>query len=442
MFKSKISVLALIASIAFGQTGCIKEYNDPSNLLVDQVSSSIDGLIGVCNGMQGRYSVGRQSPLYQAFNVSGLVTNELKVFNLGNTDEVNLNAGAISVTADNSALGQLWAQSFLIIREANLIIDNIKVVPADATTKGVVQAYGHVYKALAIGTLATFFEQMPVTIGSNQPFVTREVALKECVTLLEQAETVLASAGTIPASLTSRLTTSTGFDLKNTIVALQARYNLMLKDYTKALAAANKVSLTVKSAFRFDAVNVNPIFFVSYSNSNVVGPIDRRLGLPTALIPDTTDRRLPFYVNVAITDPRINIGLGFYRTNTTDIPVYLPGEMLLIKAECLAQTDVTAAIAELNKVIKKKAAEDVWGIGADIAAGYTGAATKEAVLTQIYRQRCIELFNSGLRLEDSRRLGRPGPDQPANVRERGRNFLPYPQTERDNNTATPADPAI
>jgi starch-binding outer membrane protein, SusD/RagB family len=81
-------------------------------------------------------------------------------------------------------------------------------------------------------------------------------------------------------------------------------------------------------------------------------------------------------------------------------------------------------------------------VGADLAAGYTGAATKDAVLAEIYRQRCIELCNSGMRLEDSRRLGRPGPDQAAGVRERNRNFFPYPQTERDNNTSTPTDPAL
>ena len=136
----------------------------------------------------------------------------------------------------------------------------------------------------------------------------------------------------------------------------------------------------------------------------------------------------------------VNLGFGFFRSNTTEIPVYLPGEIRLIKAECLAQTDPGAAITELNGVIKKKATEDPWGIGADIAAGYTGLATKDAVLTEIYRQRCIELFNLGLRLDDSRRLGRPGPDQAAGVRERTRNFYPYPQSERDNNTQIPADP--
>jgi starch-binding outer membrane protein, SusD/RagB family len=214
----------------------------------------------------------------------------------------------------------------------------------------------------------------------------------------------------------------------------------LLKDYTKALAAANKVDLKVKSGFRFDAVNTNPIFFNSFSNRNVLEPVNKALGLPAALAPDTLDKRLAFYINPAAST-LINLGFGFARTTTSEIPVYLPGEIRLIKAECLAQSDIGAAITELNGVIKKKAADDAYGVGADIAAGYTGAATKDAVLVEIYRQRCIELAFSGLRFEDSRRLGRPGPDAPIATRERSRNFIPYPQSERDNNKATPTDPA-
>ena len=214
----------------------------------------------------------------------------------------------------------------------------------------------------------------------------------------------------------------------------------MLKDYPKALAAANKVDLTKKSGFRYDAVNTNPIFFVSYSNRNVLEPTNKVFGLPTTLAPDALDKRIDFYMNPAASTS-VNLGFGFSRNNTSEIPVYLPGEMRLIKAESLAQTDVAAAIAELNGVIKKKPADDAYGVGADIATGYTGAATKDAVLVEIYRQRSIELAYSGLRFEDSRRLGRPGPEVPLASRERGRNYMPYPQTERDNNTSTPADPA-
>jgi hypothetical protein len=53
----------------------------------------------------------------------------------------------------------------------------------------------------------------------------------------------------------------------------------------------------------------------------------------------------------------------------------------------------------------------------------------------IYKHRSIELFMSGLRLEDMRRFARP-------LTERKRNFFPYPFRERDNNTNTPADPVF
>jgi len=57
------------------------------------------------------------------------------------------------------------------------------------------------------------------------------------------------------------------------------------------------------------------------------------------------------------------------------------------------------------------------------------------LLDEIYRQRSIELFMSGLKLEDMRRFNRPNS-------ERKRNLMPYPLRERDNNPNTPPDPAF
>ena len=436
MNKVKYILFGLVISMALTQMSCTtKEYTDPTAISDKQVISNVDGLLGLCNGLQSRYTVGRQSPIYQGFSASGLLTGEQKLLNLGNTDEGFLLTGGASVTASNTITTGLWTQSFLMLNEANLLLNNINVA-TNPNTQAVLLSYGSMYKALAIGTLATYFEKMPITIGKNQPFVSREDALRQAVILLENAEKSISGA-TIPTDVAAKLVA--GVDLKNSVIALQARYNLMLKDYPKALAAANKASLTVKSSFNYDAVNTNPIFFNSYSNRNVLEPTNKAFGLPAALAPDTLDKRIPFYMNPAAS-ATINLGFGFPRSNTSAIPVYLPGEMRLIKAECLAQSDIPGAIVELNGVIKKKPADDVWGVGADIAAGYTGAATKDAVLAEIYRQRSLELAFSGLRFEDSRRLGRPGPDAPAATRERGRNFIPYPQSERDNNTATPADP--
>jgi hypothetical protein len=120
--------------------------------------------------------------------------------------------------------------------------------------------------------------------------------------------------------------------------------------------------------------------------------------------------------------------------------VYLPGELALIRAEALARKGMVGeAIDALNEVLTKQPTEDAFGVGAGLNA-YTGAETQEAVLDAIYANRCIELMMSGLRLEDSRRFGRPAPN--TDNEERNRNFYPYPDSERANNTNTPEDPEI
>lgn len=114
--------------------------------------------------------------------------------------------------------------------------------------------------------------------------------------------------------------------------------------------------------------------------------------------------------------------------------------MMLIKAEGYARKDnLSQAIIELDKVLTKTAAADTYGIGANLAP-YTGAVTKPAILTEIYRNRCIEMYMSSLKLEDSRRFERPGAG--TDGAERNRNWYPYPDSERNNNTNTPPDPAI
>ena len=114
--------------------------------------------------------------------------------------------------------------------------------------------------------------------------------------------------------------------------------------------------------------------------------------------------------------------------------------MLLIQAEAYARkNDLTNAVAQLNRVRAKTAVQDAFGLGAGLPA-YTGANTADAILLDIYKNRLIELAFQGFRLEDSRRFNRPGAGAVGS--ERNRNFFPYPRTERDNNSNTPADPAL
>jgi hypothetical protein len=108
--------------------------------------------------------------------------------------------------------------------------------------------------------------------------------------------------------------------------------------------------------------------------------------------------------------------------------------MTLIKAEAYARMpvpDLVNGLLELNKIVTKTPASDPFGVGADLPPLLP--MTQAQLLEQIYKHRSIELFMSGLKLEDMRRFGRPNA-------ERRRNLMPYPLRERDNNPNTPPDP--
>ena len=292
---------------------------------------------------------------------------------------------------------------------------------------------GTLYNAVAAGGLTT--REMPVQTGKSAPFVPRVQVLTQIVQQLEAAATTVA-ATPVSAAFTARM--APGMDVPNTIQALIARYSLMAGDYDKALAAAGRVNLTARSVFSFDDNTRNPVFETAFSNVNVFAPQNATLGLPADIAPDPNDRRLAFYLRSNPT-PQQNLGTGFYTSAGQPVPVYLPGEMLLIRAEAFARkNDLTNAVTELNRVLTKTPAQDVFGVGAGLPA-YAGPQTQAAILTEIYRNRQIELAFQGFRLEDSRRFGRSGPGTAATF-ERNRNFLPYPLTESDNNPSTPTTP--
>ena len=402
-------------------------YVNPSAASEPQVVNDVNGLIALCNGLQYRFTVTRASPGYAYPTAAGLTTRELNVLNAGNADEDFLRQGAANVQGTNSLLRNVWTQSNLTKATADLILKNANVA-TDPATRGPIVAYAAIYRALALGTMAQFWEKVTIKTEEGAMFSAREDALKEAVATLESAAAGLTTAPS--ASFTGRIVP--GLDLANTLQALIARYALMLGDNDKALAAAAKVDLTKRSFWSFDDTSRNPLFESLFGNRNVCEP-NPGFGLPAALAPAAIDRRTAFYYTTATAT--INAGLAsFYRSNSAPIPVYLPGEMLLIRAEAFARKNqLTDAVTELNKVLTKTT--DAWGVGAALP-GYSGANTTADVLTEIYKNRCIELFMSGMKLEDSRRFGRPVPA------ERTRTFYPYPLNEKQNNPNTPADPAL
>ena len=411
-------------------TGCKKDYTNPSAATSAQVLSSAKGLAGVAVGLQRTYA---SNVAYGLSDANGLITGETILLNAGNTSELQFSTGGTAVDGTNALLGNVWSSASKVIYDANNVISGAAQVTDKGYASGLT-GYATIYKALSMGTMSELWEKVPDTIGTaTTNYSDRLVGYARAIAAIDKALTAI-SSNAISAGFIADV--PSGVDIVNTLNALKARYSLFAGNYAAALVAANAVDLTKKSTMNFEAANPNPIYNSVSSTNNVYQPVDSTLGLPAAIAPDLADKRIPFYTLINATiNPRFRLN-GFWIAATTAIPIYFPGEITLIKAECYARAavpDLVNGTVELNKVVTKTAAADALGIGAALPAVVPVTATD--LLTQIYRNRCIELFLSGLKLEDMRRFGRA-------TTERKRNLLPYPFRERDSNPNTPADPGF
>jgi len=423
---TSFALLLILASI----TACKKNFSNPNAATSAQVLASAKGLMGTAIGIQRTYSLNVAPGVTDAV---GLLTNESFLLNAGNTSELQLTTGGSAVDGTNALLGNIWTTANKCIYDANNVINGAAQLGDKGYASGLT-GYATIIKALSIGALSTLWEKVPDTTGVNATqFVDRIQGFNKAVAAIDKA---LATIAANPISTGFASDMPAGMDIVNTLNALKARYSLFAGNYSAALASANAVDLSKKSTFNFDAATPNPVYNTATSTNNLYQPVDSTLGLPAAIAPSTSDKRIPFYTAINPTiNPRFRLN-GFWNAATTAIPVYFPGEMTLIKAEAYARQstpDLVNAVTELNKVVTKKAALDPLGLGADLPA--VAPATQADVLTEIYRNRCIELYLSGMKLEDMRRFGRP-------TAERKRNLLPYPFRERDNNPNTPADPGF
>ena len=426
-----------IATLAI--IGCKQDFVNPGAISNTTAFSSARNLTGVAVGLQQVYSVGRLSPVYNSVTAAGALTGEFRLMNAGNVDEAALFTGGASVDNLNGILGNLWTWDNKILYDAENVLNGAKALGDKNYASGLI-AYATIYKALALGHLCMFWEQVPAAaaVSGSVTFQSRLDGYKRAVTALKDAQAALAAN---PPSASFFAYIPAGIDinyLNNTINALIARYSLFAADYAGAITAANAVNLSYAAAvLNYEAANTNPIFTVVTATNNVYQIIDSTFGLPAAIAPAVNDGRIGFYTSINPTvAPRYRIN-GFWNSTMKSIPLYLPGEIRLIRAEALlrqSSPNTAAALTDINAVLTKTVAQDAFGVAANLPA-YTGATDAASLLTEVYKQRCVELCMSGMRLEDSRRFNRP-------VAERKRSFFPYPSRERDNNPNTPADPAF
>ncbi len=432
-------------------TACKKDFpniNAPSD---DQIFKDKDGIVAASIGMVQHFSTSTLAPIVE---IPGITTREFGVLSTYVTP-MELTYGGTALSGENAGVIRLWSRLLRDKGMAEKILANVDNVDMPAGTKSGVKALSKFMKAMTLGYLVMDYKEAPINNGLDAKFSDRTAVLKEAVNLLKSG---LNDIATTPISNDFKKKVIPTIDLKNTMEAFLARYYLYLGDYDNAIATAGKVDLTSKSEWWYDgSENKNPVFSFAVDGQPDTKPrwnfgimINPGSGY-VEYQPEAGDGRLTFYMDTTVHQHalpqfgsyEVHNLKGFFETGNSKIPVYLPGEMLLIKAEAYAQKgELSKAVAQINLVREKT--DDVFGVNAGLGAWTGDATSKSAVMDEIYIQRCIELYMTGQRLEDSRRIHSsfvPSPNKDI-VSERNRNFYPYSYVERNNNPNTPPDPSI
>ena len=435
----------LISSGLF--TACDTEFENPNNPTEDVVLGTKEGLFALATGIRQYYSV---TALRQVIEAPGITTRELGVTNTFlNINE--LAKGGAELPSESGGITNPWVNILRAKGMAESLIDGANEVDLSAGTRSGVLAYGNLIKAMSLGHLIQMFEQVPINNSADgaAEFSDRATVLANCISLLEEARDVMSASPVSDDFKSSVLWPE--MNLQKTVNAFLSRYYLLTGNYTESISAANAVlndSDPTNSMWVYDSNNQNPIWNRTV-NSADLNP-QTNFGLLGTYVPEAGDGRVDFYLGNDAGSANLDAGgqalsemLGFFGTSTSSIPIYLHGEMLLNKAEAYArQSQLTDAVIQLNLVRQKS--NDPLGVNANLPA-WTGNETSQSdILEEIYKNRCIELFLTGMRFEDSKRF-HPNFNVPTTsdtTNERNRNSYPYPTIERENNPNTPADPSI
>lgn len=417
-------VVALATALAIGITSCDLELTNPNSPTEEAVLSDPTGVLGLAIGMQGQFA--------QAIE-DYLVTNSLVTDEWG-TQTRSLISYQSLLTGQNfdafyGVVGAPWSLSYSVIKSANTVLSGADVEGLGVANRAGVVSLAKLFKAMAFGMLIQQYQSVPTeltTAGSTpQP---RTVVLDTILSLLESARADIAS--TTDASLAEfRLrVVGTGFDQRNTIEAMLARYYLIAGRYDDAITAANRVNLNVLSVFAYPDPTRNPVESLAFQLIYVAG-------LNSFVTQaETGDRRPSYWLNTTTGGPSgvPDSSLRFlrkYSTRNESFPVYLPDEMKLIKAEAYARTNrLPEALTLVNEVRTQTSSsldEPVAGLPPVVLL------TQAEILAEIARQRRYELYEQGLRWEDTRRFGTAVTTTPTFP------YLPIPQQECDFNPANP-----
>lgn len=424
MMMSRIGICA-VATLLVSTAACDLDLQDPNIPTEEAVISSPATLAQVVLGLQAEYS----NQLAEPVITTGMVTNELGAKSATFESYRVFDTGSQPATNDFGFSTGPWAGQYRVVRIADVVIENADNVGFGPGTVSGILATGKLYKAMALGSLIQIFEQIPIDVSPTNrspTFADRAAALTLITSLLDEAEAHLEQT---PASaeFTAQML-APGFNLLNTIRAMQARYNLIAGDLDAADAAAASVDPTVFSEFRFSATDANPIWNLAVNGGNSTAMRPKDVWRVEA---EAGDQRVDYWVIEADT-------MGFaspldefnrYSSQSHSYPVYLPDEMTLIRAEVAARENRPGdALGYINDVRTQCTSPVAEPVACLPALDATDVPTQQDLLDEILTQRRYELFLQNLRWSDLRRFGEPVKYE----------WMPVSISECDRNTNTPA----
>lgn len=419
--RSMFRRLGAFAAVAFMLSGCDLDLANPNAPREEEVLTNVDGVLAAVVGMQGIYGQAVEDYIVP----SSLVTDEWATTTRSLLSYQSLFTGQ-NFENTYDIVNAPYAATYQVVRAANSLLSS--EVPLTKGTRAGVSAVAKLFKAMALGSAAQIYEQLPVTTSMTgaapQP---RNAVFDTAIALLESAR---ADWTSVPDTALNQFRTralATGIDMIPTIDAMIARYALFRGDYQKANTAALRVSPTAVSLLNYPAPTTNPIYGLAISLRYVGGV---KSFVDSA---EPGDKRPAYWLNTAAAPEAGNPSdstfyqLRKYNTPNVPFPLWLPDEMKLIRAEAQARAgNLDAARTLINEVrMQTTASLD------EPAAGFTTALTAaelpdlQAILRQVAYERRYELYMQGLRWEDARRL-------PVTT-VTPFNFLPLPAVECRNN---------
>jgi hypothetical protein len=427
-----------LAAAALG--ACSLDLQNPNAPTEGQVTTSPDGVIALATGLQGRFAQSYGNFAYMA----GLVTDEFASTSAALISISDAEQG--SVAPGTAIADNVFNSEYRTVRTADDLLTGAAALASQiepGTVSGL-KALAFALKAESLGETLQSYQSLPInTFNVTAPvYVGRAEALAYVRALLDSAASQIST--TPPSAFFNSSVLTPGVNLSNMIQLFRARYARIANDDAGALAASNLVDRSGPAALsllQFPSPTVN--FFANVTGgTNGIAP---RRQFRLSMLPQ--DQRYTYFVVPSTTlTGRVGALLdpwNRYANPQAPMPVYMPDEALLIKAEALTNQN---ALAQAQAVLDSVRTDCTGGRGIDDPKAclppLPGPLSKIQLLNEIYVQRRYELFSTGSRWEDSRRRNLvrglvAAPNVPSDAQ---RCWLPYAIGDRNANPNVPADP--